>query len=848
MHKPLLYSAVTLSIAAAFPAWAVDCNSLPSWESGAIYTSGTEVAHQGDAYKANWWTTGNNPADHSGSWQEWEALGQCDSTGENQPPSVSVNSPLNNAQFTEGDVITVSASASDSDGSVSDVEFLLNDVSLGVVSTAPYQLTWTAEQGDFIVTAVVTDNEGASRSDEVSVSVVSQTVGVPPSVDLINPTSGAQIKAGDQVLVTANAVDADGPIARVDFYVDNAVLSSDTTAPYEAIWDAAEGAHTFKAKATDQDNLSSWSGEVTVAVSGNAVGGGCAGVPTYKAGTAYSAGDVVQNANYKYQCDVAGWCSSDAAWAYEPNVGAHWQDAWTELGICAIVPTVTFTSPADNATVLAGETVNVAVDATDADGSVDGVEFFAAGQSLGIDTVAPYSVDWLAAGKGNVNLTAIATDNEGNTGDAGVLVSVSDQPLVASLTSPSAGTTVGLGKAVTLAAEASSLNGAVSKVDFMVNGSVIATDTTWPYDAVWTPGAIGSYSVSALATDSNGLTVTTDGVTVKVFEQSSVKHKLIGYWHNFVNGAGCPMNLSEMSDAWDIVDIAFAENDRNSDGTVHFNLYSGDIYSDCPALDPQRFKQDMAALQAQGKVFVLSLGGAEGTITLNNDVDEANFVSSLTDIVKEWGFDGLDIDLESGSNLLHGSQIQARLPGALKQIEAYMGGDMYLTMAPEHPYVQGGMVAFSGIWGAYIPLINELRGTLDLLHVQLYNNGGMPNPYLPGAAPEGSVDMMVAQSKMLIEGFELANGQMFEPLRDDQVAIGLPSGPSSANSGQAPTQNILDALDCLTKGTSCGTVVPAFNYPNYGGVMTWSINWDQHDGYNFSGPVGDKLDAMNAAQ
>ncbi|GAL06722.1 chitinase [Photobacterium aphoticum] len=186
---------------------------------------------------------------------------------------------------------------------------------------------------------------------------------------------------------------------------------------------------------------------------------------------------------------------------------------------------------------------------------------------------------------------------------------------------------------------------------------------------------------------------------MKVFEQSAVKHKLIGYWHNFVNGAGCPIPLSEMSKAWDIIDIAFAENDRNSDGTVHFNLYSGDIYSDCPALDPQKFKQDMAALQAEGKVFVLSLGGAEGTITLNTDTDEANFVSSLTDIVKEWGFDGLDIDLESGSNLLHGTQIQARLPGALKKIEANMGGDMYLTMAPEHPYVHGGMIAYSGIWG-----------------------------------------------------------------------------------------------------------------------------------------------------
>ena len=103
------------------------------------------------------------------------------------------------------------------------------------------------------------------------------------------------------------------------------------------------------------------------------------------------------------------------------------------------------------------------------------------------------------------------------------------------------------------------------------------------------------------------------------------------------------------------------------------------------------------------KVSSLSfLGGAEGTITLNTDQDEANFVASLTDIIKEWGFDGLDVDLESGSNLVHGSQIQARLGQALLQIEQNMGGDMYLTMAPEHPYVQGGFVAYSGIWGAYI--------------------------------------------------------------------------------------------------------------------------------------------------
>ncbi len=300
-----------------------------------------------------------------------------------------------------------------------------------------------------------------------------------------------------------------------------------------------------------------------------------------------------------------------------------------------------------------------------------------------------------------------------------------------------------------------------------------------------------------------------------------------------------------MSKDWDIIDIAFADNDRNSNGTVHFNLYNGDIHSDCAPLDPLQFKQDIKALQAEGKIFVLSLGGAEGTITLNTDSDEAAFVSSLSNIIEEWGFDGLDIDLESGSNLVHGSQIQARLPRALRAIEANMVGDMYLTMAPEHPYVQGGMVAYSGIWGAYIPVIDQVRDMLDLLHVQLYNNGGLANPYTTGAAPEGSVDMMVAASKMLIEGFELADGSRFMPLRDDQVAIGLPSGPSSANSGQAPIANIDAALDCLVTKSRCDSVIPERPYPNFGGVMTWSINWDQHDGFNFSKPVKAKLEQLD---
>ncbi|USD31939.1 MULTISPECIES: Ig-like domain-containing protein [Vibrio] len=847
MGSNLLRGAIIAALGLSYQAHAYDCAGLAVWDSTAVYTSGDLVQTSNHAYQASHWTQGNDPVSNSGDWEAWKDLGQCDTGGGNADPEVSISSPVNNAEIPEGTVTTIQASASDSDGNIAQVAFLVDDQNIATVTQAPYQTDWTAVAGTTTISVIATDNENATSETQIAISVTLAGEPIPPSVTLTSPSGSEQLTEGDLLTLSANASDTDGSVDKVEFFVDGQLIASDTSAPYETTWTSVSGTHNFKAKATDNDNQTTSTQEVSLVVASSATGG-CAGLPTYTAGTSYSAGQLVQNHNQKYRCDIAGWCSSSSAWAYEPGQGDYWDEAWTGLGACAAPPAVTITSPSDNQILLAGSTVSFTADASDSDGTVSQVEFFAGSNSLGVVTQPPYTVSWTATQVGLNSLKAIATDNENNTGEATVSVTVSDQDLVVALTSPTAGQTVGLGKSVQFAADATSLSANVTQVDFLVNGSIVGTDITAPYSYNWTAGAVGSYTVAAKATDSANSEVTSDAATITVVEQTEKTHKLIGYWHNFVNGAGCPMRLADMSDAWDVIDIAFADNDRNSDGTVHFNLYSGDIHSSCAALNPTQFKQDMAALQAKGKKFVLSLGGAEGTITLNTDQDEANFVSSLTDIIKEWGFDGLDVDLESGSNLVHGSQIQARLGRALLQIEQNIGGDMYLTMAPEHPYVQGGFVAYSGIWGAYIPVINDTRSTLDLLHVQLYNNGGLPNPYTQGSAAEGSVDMMVAQSKMLIEGFELANGTQFAPLRDDQVAIGLPSGPSSANSGQAPTPNILDALDCLTKGTSCDSVIPAFNYPNFAGVMTWSINWDEHDGYIFSGPVGDKLTQMNNSQ
>ncbi|MCL7715322.1 chitinase [Stenotrophomonas mori] len=315
------------------------------------------------------------------------------------------------------------------------------------------------------------------------------------------------------------------------------------------------------------------------------------------------------------------------------------------------------------------------------------------------------------------------------------------------------------------------------------------------------------------------------------------RHALVGYLHNFDNGTGV-LPLGDVDDSWDVIVLAFA--DDMGEGRIAFNP--------APELERTRLIADIAAKRAQGRIVALSFGGELGSVTLQSQRDEDNFVRTTAEAIDTFGLDGIDIDLEKVAGVVHGAPVVRHLVSAVKRLHA-MYPNLYVSMAPEHPYVQGGWVAMEGIWGAYLPLIDGLRDELDLLHVQLYNNGGLPSPYAPDPLPGGSVDMMVGSARMLIEGFELAGGQgRFAGLRPDQVALGLPSGPLAAGNGQATPADINRAFDCLTTATACDTVTPARPYPDFRGVMTWSINWDVADGRVFSDPVGTHLRQIRTAR
>ncbi|GAA3743986.1 hypothetical protein GCM10023082_45900 [Streptomyces tremellae] len=318
-------------------------------------------------------------------------------------------------------------------------------------------------------------------------------------------------------------------------------------------------------------------------------------------------------------------------------------------------------------------------------------------------------------------------------------------------------------------------------------------------------------------------------------------HALVGYVHaSFANGSGY-IPLADVPDSWDVIDLAFAEPTSPTSGQIDFSLCPT---SECPNVESaDAFKAAVKAKQAEGKKVLVSIGGANGKVQLTTTAARDAFVASVSKIIDTYGLDGVDIDFENDSLSLDPGDNDFRAPttpaivnliSALKTLKSTYGSGFTLTMAPETFFVQLGHQFYgagaSGTQdprsGAYLPVIYALRDDLTLLTVQDYNSGpimGLDNQY----HSMGGADFPIAMTDMLLTGFPVAGdtSRVFPALRPDQVAIGLPASVN-AGGGYIDSSAVTSTLDCLTKGTSCGSYTPHGTWPDLRGLMAWSVNWD----------------------
>jgi thermitase len=182
-------------------------------------------------------------------------------------------------------------------------------------------------------------------------------------------------------------------------------------------------------------------------------------------------------------------------------------------------PTATISSPTGGTVT---GIVNVNVNASDNVG-VTRVDLLVNGTLLASDSTAPYAFSWdsTALAGSNISLVARAVDAAGNIGtSSSVTVSVSSAaptdttPPTVSISAPPGGAVSGI---VSVTANASD-NVGVTRVDLLVNGTVIASDTAAPFTFSWdSTSAVGTTAtLTARAYDAAGNSAVSPAVTVSV--------------------------------------------------------------------------------------------------------------------------------------------------------------------------------------------------------------------------------------------------------------------------------------------------------------------------------------------
>ncbi|HEX6705225.1 MAG TPA: Ig-like domain-containing protein [Albitalea sp.] len=510
-----------------------------------------------------------------------------------EPPSrvTTITSPTANSNFHPAPRnITISA-GSTGNGAVTAVQYLANGSVIGTANAAPWSITWNnVPAGSYSLQArttarILTCYSNSPLSTAVPITVANN---VQPSVAISSPANGWSTLYPASIPLSVNASDSDGNISTVQYYADGAPLTGALTAPFNFTWSGASaGTHTLQAVAKDNDGGQTTSAAVSVTLRVNAppsisVAGPANGTVstapgtfTFTANASDTDGSVTSVQWLANGTPISGALTSPpytfgwsgvGAGSYSITALATDNDGGARTS--APITVVSNDRPTSSLSVVGSNnqapgSITLQATSNDSVGGVANVRYYANGSAISSPlTASPYTFNWTSVGAGSYSIVARATDTYGAAQDSAPFAWTVNQAPTVALTAPVNGAVVntGLPATVTLNATAADSDGSVTKVEYIVNGSVVATSTAAPFASSWTATAAGSYLVQARATDNAGA-VTTSGVAILAVDAPPTA------------AITAPGNGSTFLPGWD-VPIAISAAD--SDGSVaRVEVYDG---------------------------------------------------------------------------------------------------------------------------------------------------------------------------------------------------------------------------------------------------------------------------------
>lgn len=300
------------------------------------------------------------------------------------------------------------------------------------------------------------------------------------------------------------------------------------------------------------------------------------------------------------------------------------------------------------------------------------------------------------------------------------------------------------------------------------------------------------------------------------------------------------MKLSDVSPLYEIINVTFARNDTSkNDGSIEFHI--NEYLSQVLDYKDEDFINDIKILQQRGKKVLVSVGGQEGgNIPLTNDEQAKNFADSLSEIIDKYNFNGLDIDIESGT------VDEKYLEKALLMLSDKYASNIMITLNSSLSGIQNKDVNDSGEDSMWYTFAENFKDMLSITSSRYYNTGTKcGEDYEYGewwSREQGHVSFITSVAIRQLEDKNIANGNIgISILAFDQVqGGGLPKA-------YMEPAKIVDALTTIMKGkesqydTDYRPYKPKKAYPELKAVTIWSINKDACYDYAMTKAVSEYL-------
>ena len=349
----------------------------------------------------------------------------------NTQPVVNITSPENESQFTAPASISITASASDADGSVTKVEFYNGTTKLGEDLTSPYAFTWNnVSAGNYTIQVKAIDNENGTGTASSNVFVTSgagcegagkithdKWTGISGTTVSSIPVDEAPGSTADLTIFEIPANTGDNYGTRIRGY----------------ICPPASGDYTFWIAGDDHAELWLSTDENPSNKRKIAYESGWTGVRQWTKYASQQSAPVALVANRKYYIEAL---HKEASGGDHMSVGWQLPDGTLERPIPGMrlipfgpssgtpAPVVNITSPQNNESFTAPASIGIAANASVSEGSITKVEFYEGTTKLGEDLTSPYTFAWNNVPAGNYTIIATGIASDGSSASATVDVSV----------------------------------------------------------------------------------------------------------------------------------------------------------------------------------------------------------------------------------------------------------------------------------------------------------------------------------------------------------------------------------------------------------------------------------------